>query len=47
LVAHELVRALWAVLAPSPVHELGREASRGVEREVARVFLGLPEVQKA
>jgi hypothetical protein len=47
LIAHELVHVLWVVLSPSPVHELGREASRGVGREVVRVSLGLPEVQKA
>ena len=42
-----VVHALSAVLAPSPVHELGRGARREVGKGVARVSLGLPEVQKA
>ena len=45
-VAPELVHALSVDLAPLPVHDFGREVAREVEKEVAPVYLVLPEVQK-
>jgi len=46
-VAPEPVHALSVDLAPSPVHDSGREVAREVEKEVDPVSLVLPEVQKA